>query len=75
MNRPTHENFAKKALSDPVVKAEYDQLMLDYEIVSEFIRARKHANKTQDEVAELMKTTGSVISRIESCGGKNGSVI
>jgi len=70
MNRLSHSNFARKALKNPEVKAEYDRLMLDYEVVSEFIRARKRAKKTQEEVAEVMKTTASVISRIENAGSK-----
>ena len=70
MRRPTHEQFQKTALVDPAVKAEYERLMLTYDTISEFIKARKRANKTQEEVATSMKTTASVISRIESIGGK-----
>lgn len=70
MSRPSHSSFVKKALKNLEVKVEYDRLMLDYEVVSEFIRARKRAKKTQEEVAEVMKTTASVISRIENVGSK-----
>ena len=70
MKRPSHSGFVKKALKNPEVKAEYARLMLEYKVVSEFIRARKKAKKTQQKVAELMKTTASVISRIESIGSE-----
>lgn len=70
MNRPSHSHFVKKALKNPEVKAEYDRLMLEHEVVSEFIKARKKAKKTQQEVAEFMKTTASVISRLENAGSK-----
>src|SRR5688500_6497922 len=70
MNRPSHSSFVTKALKNPEVKAEYDSLMLEYQVVSEFIRARKRTRKTQQEVAELMETTASVISRIENAGSK-----
>ena len=69
MQKSTHEQFKKKALADPEVKAEYERLMLTYDTISELIKARKRANKTQVDVAASMKTTASVISRIESLGG------
>jgi predicted transcriptional regulator len=70
MKRPTHDEFKKQALTNPIVKAKYERLMLDYPVISELIKARKRANKTQVEIAKAMKTTASVISRIESGGGR-----
>jgi len=69
MKRVAHEAFKETALRDPAVKAEYERLMADYKIISTFIKARKRAHKTQEEVARLMKTTASVVSRIEAGGG------
>lgn len=66
----SHEAFEKRALKDSEVKAEFDALMKDFEVINELIRARIAADKTQDEIAQEMETTASVISRLESCGGK-----
>jgi transcriptional regulator with XRE-family HTH domain len=67
--RVSHDVVEKKLLKDPAVKAEFDELMKDFEIVSELIHARILAKKTQAQVAQKMKTTTSVISRLESTGG------
>lgn len=67
--RILHDVVEKQLLKDPVVKAEFDELMKDFEIVSELVHARILAKKTQEQVAREMKTTASVISRLESSGG------
>lgn len=63
----THEELKAKALSDPEVKAEYDRLAPEFAL----LRARLEAGKTQDEIAHLMHTTKSAISRLENGGGKS----
>jgi len=70
MSKLKHENFKKEALSKPKVKDEYERLKSNYSFVSEIIRARKNANKTQSDVAKIMQTTPSVVSRIEAGGGE-----
>lgn len=64
--RISHDLVEKQLLKDPVVKAEFDELMKDFDIVSELIHARINAKKTQEQVAREMNTTASVISRLES---------
>ncbi len=71
MNRPTHDKFKKKVLKDPVIKEAYDNLEEEFALIAELIKARKIAGKTQSEVAALMHTSPSVISRLE--GGSNAS--
>lgn len=71
MEKLTHDIVKKGLLSNAAVKEEYDRLMENYDIVSTLIKARKRAHKTQEQVAEFMKTTASVVSRIESGGGKD----
>ena len=66
----THEQLKKRALSDPVVKAEYDALEDEFSFLQELVNARKLAHKTQAEIAESMGTTTSVVGRLESGGGK-----
>jgi transcriptional regulator with XRE-family HTH domain len=53
-------------LSDPEVKGAYDEMQPEFDL----LRARLKAGKTQDEVAQLMRTTKSVVSRLENGGGK-----
>lgn len=63
----THEELKARALSDPEVKAEYDHLAPEFAL----LRARLEAGKTQEEVAQLMHTTKSAVSRLENGGGKS----
>lgn len=63
----THDEMINKMLQDPEVKNEYDRLEPEFEL----LRARLKAGKTQDEVAQLMHTSKSAISRLENGGGKS----
>ena len=54
-------------LSDAEIKQAYENLEPEFSL----LKARLKAGKTQEEVAELMHTTKSVISRLENGGGKN----
>ena len=60
------EKFKKEALSDPEVKIGYDELKEEFALISELIKARKKANKTQNEVAKNMCTSQAMIARIEN---------
>lgn len=66
--RISHETVKRKALADPAVKAEYDALEGEFNLISKMIKARQKAHKTQAEVAKAMGTTTSVVGRLE-CGG------
>jgi DNA-binding XRE family transcriptional regulator len=68
--RRTHEQLVQIALSRPSVKREYDALEGEFTLLKELIRARLSAGKTQEEIAEAMGTTTSVIGRLETGGGK-----
>lgn len=63
----THDEMIEKMLQDPDVKAEYERLQPEFAL----LKARLEAGKTQDEVAQLMHTSKSAISRLENGGGKN----
>lgn len=69
MTRRTHEQLKKVALSRPEVKKEYDSLEEEFSLLEQMIKARKRAGKTQDAVAKAMKTTTSVVGRLETGGG------
>jgi DNA-binding XRE family transcriptional regulator len=68
--RPTHKSFKKEVLDIPGVREEYEALEEEFALIGELIRARKMAGKSQEEVAKLMKTTPSVISRLEAGYGR-----
>lgn len=67
MNRPTLEDFKREAMTDPEFKKEYEALAPVWELRKELIKLRLKEGKTQEEVAELMGTQKSNISRLE-CG-------
>ncbi len=64
----THEEMINKMLSDPETKKAYDELEPEFAM----LHARLNAGKTQEDVAKLMHTTKSVVSRLENGGGKKG---
>ena len=70
MKRPTHDEFIKEAFAIPGVKEGYDALEEEFALVAELIRARKMRGKSQKEVAKLMNTPASVVSRLEAGVGK-----
>ncbi|HHY0408362.1 helix-turn-helix domain-containing protein [Vibrio parahaemolyticus] len=56
----------KKAFKDPEVKAAYDNLGDEFELISTLITMREKSGLTQDEVAKKMGTRAPNISRLES---------
>lgn len=62
---PARESFAAWA-KKPNYRKAYDALAEEFGLAAEIIGARTHANLTQEELAERMKTTQSVIARLES---------
>ncbi len=64
--RPSIEQFRKKALQNADIKAEYDSLAPVFEMKRKMIAMRKEAGLTQEQMAELLCTKKSNISRLES---------
>lgn len=56
----------KEWIRDSEVRKHYQDLKPEFDLARGFIRARVKANMTQIEVAKKMKTTQSVIARLES---------
>lgn len=65
----THEEMVGKMLEDPEVKAEYDALEPEFQILDELLKAREEAGFTQEEVAKRMGTSRPAVARIEAGGG------
>ena len=70
MSKVTFENFKKKALANSEVKKEYDSLTSAYELRKRLIRLRRQAGLTQEEMAQLLNTKKSNISRLENVNSK-----
>ncbi|WP_196603182.1 helix-turn-helix transcriptional regulator [Pectinatus haikarae] len=72
----TGVDFARikeQMLSDSEVKKEYDKLKPRYELISQLIKVRSEKQLTQEELAKIMGTQKSNISRLES-GNYNPSL-
>ena len=65
----THEEMVEQMLRDPEVKAAYDALEPEFELLDEFLKARLQAGLTQEDVAERMGTSRPAVARIEAGGG------
>ncbi len=71
MNRPTFTKFKEKALSKLSVNDQYNDLKPAYELRKKLIGIRKKAGLTQEEVATILHTQKSNISRLESASTPN----
>ncbi len=69
----SYKNYKEKALQDPNVKAEYDALQPEYDIIQAMIDARNAQHITQKELAAKTGITQADISRIEN-GTRNPSL-
>ena len=66
MSRPIFTDFKRKALADSKVREEYEQLELACELRKKLIALRKEAGLTQEELADMLHTQKSNISRLEN---------
>lgn len=67
------EEIRKKLLEDEEFKTEYERLKPRYEIISQIIEERAKQNLSQKELAALVGTQKSNISRLEN-GSYNPSL-
>ncbi len=68
--RPSLKDFKKKALANPDVEQEYVDLAPAYALRKQLIEIRKNAGLTQEELAEILHTQKSNISRLENVNSK-----
>ena len=68
-----HNEMKKLLLDDSEIKSEYDELSPIYELKKEIIRLRIEKGLSQKDLAALMGTKQSAISRLEN-GSYNPSV-
>lgn len=60
------EDLHRKWMQDPRYRKAHDELASEFELARALIQARANAGLTQEELAKRMKTTQSVIARLES---------
>jgi DNA-binding XRE family transcriptional regulator len=63
-----HEAFIARASKRKGFTEAYEALEMEYQLANQMLKARSRAGLTQDAVADLMGTTKSAISRLESAG-------
>jgi DNA-binding XRE family transcriptional regulator len=63
-----HEAFLSKALKRKDFRKSYEGLEEEYLLAREMLTARSRMGLTQEEVAGLMGTTKSAVSRLEATG-------
>lgn len=66
-------DFLQEELKDPELKAEYEALEPEYNIINALIEARKSQNLTQKDLSVRTGITQADISRIEN-GTRNPSL-
>ena len=69
----SYREYKEKALKDPEVKAEYDSLEAEYDIIQAMIDARINQHMTQKDLPAKTGITQADISRIEN-GTRNPSL-
>lgn len=62
----SYKEYKEKALQNVEVKAEYEALQPEYDIIQAMIEARVSQNITQKELSERTGITQADISRIEN---------
>lgn len=62
----THKQLKEKALRNPTVRAEYDALEPEFNLLRSMVKARQRAGISQTEVARRMGTKPPAITRLES---------
>ncbi len=62
----TLKTLKRELLTDAETRAEYEAMADEFAIARELIAARARAGMSQDEVAQRMGTTQSVVARLES---------
>ena len=66
--RPSFENFKKKVLQDPEVKALYELMKPESDVLIQFIKARLRVRWSQEELATKLAMQQPAIARLEGGG-------
>jgi len=72
--RPSFKSFKEDLLKKAKVKKEYEALRPEFELLLEFIKARKEAKLSQEALAKKLNLTQPSIARLESGGYAKTSI-
>ncbi len=64
-----HDRLKREALKKPAVRAAYEELGPEFEILRQMLQARQDAGLSQAQVAERMGTKPPAVTRLESSLG------
>ena len=60
----------RKWMRDPEYRREYEALEPEFALAAAVIKARSHAGLSQDQLARRMRTSQSMVARLESGRGR-----
>ncbi|HJO95669.1 MAG TPA: helix-turn-helix transcriptional regulator [Victivallales bacterium] len=66
MFRPKFDDFKREALRNTKVRTEYEKLKVTHELRKNLIKMRMEAGLTLEDLASVMNTSRSNLSRLES---------
>lgn len=72
--RPTFKAFKKTALKSKKFRVEYEALRPEFELIKQFIEARKNAHLSQMALAKRLHLQQPAIARLEKGGYSRTSV-
>lgn len=72
--RPDFQSFKEEILKNALVRAEYEALRPEFELLMAFIKARKSAKLSQQALAKKLKLQQSSIARLENGGYTKTSI-
>lgn len=73
--RPSFKTFKEEAMKDAAFREEYEKLRPEFELIRQFIKARKDAHISQEELAEKLDIQQPAIARLEGGGYANTSIV
>lgn len=72
--RPDFKTFKEEVLKNPKVRAEYEALRPEFELMIALIKARKSAKISQEGLAKKLKVKQPTIARLEGGGYARTSI-
>jgi len=64
-----HNQLKAKALANPKTKAAYDEMVPEFALLRQMLKARQKAGLSQAQVAQRMGTKAPAVTRLESSLG------
>jgi ribosome-binding protein aMBF1 (putative translation factor) len=72
--RPSFKDFKEEVLKNAKVREEYEALRPEFELMIAFIKARKSAKISQEDLAKKLKLQQPSIARLENGGYTTTSI-